>query len=212
MTRFDPKNSGGGSGGGGDRGDGLRDVPPNDYLLAMVGFSVKTGKKPPHRDYMNARFRVIHGEYDGAEFYCSVGIDVSNQNIANRLGVYCRCVGHDEEFDPADKGDLSRVFIGKPFKAKVSRRENGQYINNDVNRYILEVSDDERGIMNLFAANFRDTEAPNSWGQTGGGTQDPQGDPFAGDGERGGSGGDPFGGGGGDSGGARNPADDDIPF
>ena len=206
MTRFDPKNSSGsGSGSGGGDG-GLREVPPNDYLLAMVGFAVRTGRKPPHRNYMNARFRVIHGECSGAEFYCSVGIDVGNQNIANRLGVYCRCIGHDEEFDPSDKADLMRVFLGKPFKAKVSRRENGKYVNNDLERYIPDVSDAERSVMDLFAANFRDTERSDSWGQTGGGTQDPQGDPFAGDGHS--SGGDPF-----DAATPPgNPADDDIPF
>lgn len=216
MTRFNPSSS---SGGGGDRdaGDGPTTVPPNDYLLAMVGFSIRTGKKSPHRNYLNCRYRIIHGDMDGAEFYSSLGIDTSNHNIASRLGVYCRCIGQDEEFDLDDKGDLMRVFLGKPFKAKISRREKGQYVNNDVERYIPSVSDEERGIMRLFEQNFRDTEASGSWGQTGGGTRDadPQGgDPFAGDSQRGdpafeGSKGDPFSG---DGRPGSSGADDDIPF
>jgi len=175
MTRFNP-----GDNDGGGEGDRPREVPPNDYLLSMVGFSLRTGRKPPHIPYLNARYRVIHGEHSGSEFYSSLGIDVANSNIAKRLGVYCRCIGQEDEFDLDDKGDLMRVFLGKPFKAKVSRKEKGQYINNDIERYILSVSDEERSIMRLFEQNFRDTEASGSWGQTGGGTQDPQGDPFAG--------------------------------
>lgn len=224
MTRFNPSDSTGGGGGRGegDRGDGPRDVPPNDYLLAMVGFSVRTGRKSG-KPYLNARYRVIHGEQEGAEFYSSLGIDTTNHNIANRLGVFCRCIGQEDEFDLEDKGDLMRVFIGKPFKAKVSRKEQNQYINNDVERYIPTVSDAERSIMRLFERNFRDTESSSGWGQSGGGTRgdDPQGDPFAGGDQRGASNtGDPSGGSGGSDPFDRNPpphddngrTNDDIPF
>lgn len=210
MTRFNP--SGNGGGGEGDRGDGPTVVPPNDYLLAMVGFSIRTGRQSG-KPYLRCRYRVIDGEHSGSEFYSSLGIDVGNRNCANRLGVYCRCIGQEEEFDLEDKGDLMRVFLGKPFKAKVSRSEDGQYTNNDVKRYILSVSDAERGIMDLFAANFRDTESSGSWGQTGGGTQDPQADPFDSS-----AGGNPFPSGAGGSDPfdrdppPGNPADDDIPF
>ncbi len=210
MTRFNPSDSAPGS--DGDGRAPARVVPPNDYLLAMVGLYRKTAANG--RDYLNCRYRVIHGEHEGAEFYSSLGIDVSNHNIAGRLGVYCRCIGQEEEFDLDNKGDLMRVFLGKPFKAKVKRREREYqgktYTDNDVERYIPEVTDAERSVMNLFAANFRDTEATGSWGQTGGGTRDadPQGDPFAGGDQRGAGGSDPFD----RNPPAGNPADDDIPF
>lgn len=197
MTRFNPSDNAGGS--GSDGRTPATDVPPNDYLLAMVGLFRKTSKAG--NEYLNCRFRVIHGEHEGSEFYGAIGIDLANQNVANRLGVYCRCIGQTEEFDVDDKGDLMRVFIGKPFKAKVKRRsreyEGKTYVDNDVERYILDVSDEERSAMRLFEQNFRDTESSSGWGQTGGGTQDPQADPFAGGEQRG----------------TSSPApDDDIPF
>ena len=215
MTRFNPNdNAGGDSGGSSDGRTPTSIVPPNDYLLAMVGLYRKTGQRPPHRPYLNCRYRVIHGEQEGAEFYSSLGIDTSNHNIANRLGVYCRCIGQGDEFDLDNKGDLMRVFLGKPFKAKVSRREKGQYVNNDVERYIPSVSDEERSVMRLFEQNFRDTERSDSWGQTGGGTRGPQADPFGGGGQREAAPSnddDPFGGNYG-GGGQQTPADDEIPF
>ncbi len=83
MTRFNPNdNAGGDSGGSSDGRTPTSIVPPNDYLLAMVGLYRKTGQKPPHRPYLNCRYRVIHGEQEGAEFYSSLGIDTSNHNIA----------------------------------------------------------------------------------------------------------------------------------
>ncbi len=203
---FDPKSSGDGDGGG-DRGP----LETGDYILAMTWFERRFGKQSGNA-YLQCCYKVVMGPAKGRTFFSSLGIDTDNSNIAGRLGVYCKCIGRDEPFDLEDDGEIKKVFVGKPFKGKVSKRTRGQYTDNDISRYITTVTDEESAAMRMFAKDWEDgTSSPGGWGQSGGGMHpdDPgpggNADPFAGGASGGGGGSDPF---------DRDPPphDDDIPF
>lgn len=156
------------------------DLPSGEFLLALRWFERRTSKK--NTPYLRCKYVVIHGPKAGAEFFANLSIDTHNEGAAGRLSVFCAAVGVSEAFSLADDDALRRLFVDKPFKARVSRKVNGEYVNHDIERYLLKVSDAERKLMDGWVLDQQEAEAM---------------------GERRGSG---QGSGGGDF------ADDDIPF
>jgi hypothetical protein len=118
-------------------------LPSGSYLLAMVGFERKESTQKRGSFYMRARFRVLTGPSKGKSFFSSVGIDIRNPGIAGRLGLYCKAVAVKEAFDVDSDDDFRDAFMGKPFKATVKQTRNGQYTNNDIERFVLELTDAE---------------------------------------------------------------------
>lgn len=189
MPRFDPSTQNT-DGANDDRDGGL---PPGEYLLAITWFERREGQRTG-KDYLRCKYKVIHGQRKNSVFFTALGIDIDNPNIAGRLGVFCGCIGVTEEFELANDVDCKRAFVGKPFKAKISRKTKNGYINNDISQYITQVEDAEADAMRLWARDFSDGAT-----EEGGWGNDSDGPPGSSDP------GPPSGGGGGFG-------DDDVPF
>lgn len=129
---FDPKKHGGGSGGG-----DAEVLAAGEYLVAMVWLKRAQGR---NGDYLRAKYQVCAGPHAGKTFFANVGLNVENEGTAGRLSVYCTCIGQTEAFDLKSDRSLQKVFLGKPFKARVKVEKNGQYTNNDIERYVPKVS------------------------------------------------------------------------
>jgi hypothetical protein len=176
-------------------------LPAGSYLLAMVKFERKNGRKPPYHPYMNCTFLVIDGPSKGRKFFSMIGLDESNDGAMGRLSLYCKACGVTQAFELSDDEAFSDAFMHKPFKAEVKQTQNGDYTNNDIQRYELNLTRREVEIGDAYWNKVQD-EAD---GRAGAGGNDD----FAG-----GDGGDFSDSGGGDDSfdfGA-NAADDDIPF
>ncbi len=150
MATFDPKNPPGG--GAGNNNDG---VPASDYLLIVKNFKRQEGKTS-RKPYLRACFEVIHGPAKGRTFFDSLSLDMSNSGAMFRLSMLCEQV-QSGAFDLDDDQAIKDAILRKPFKARVSREVNGQYVNNGIARYLnKEVSDFDRRIMETWA--FDDAE------------------------------------------------------
>jgi hypothetical protein len=146
---FDPKAHGGGS--------GDADLPSGEYFLVLRWFERRTSKK--NTPYLRCKYAIIHGPKAGTEFFANLSIDASNEGAAGRLSVFCAAVGVSEAFSLDDDEALRRLFINKPFKARLSRKADGQYINHDIERYLLKVSDAERKLMDGWVLDEQEAEA-----------------------------------------------------
>lgn len=142
---------------GSQQAQGSGDLPAGDYLLAMKWFERRTAKTGGA--YLRCKYAVVYGPRAGAEFWSNLSIDVSKEGAAGRLSVYCSAVGVDKPFSLSDDSALRRVFVGRPFKAKVKVRVDGGYTNHDIERYVLSVSDSERQIMNNWVLDQQEAEA-----------------------------------------------------
>lgn len=127
-------------------------LPSGSYLLAMTTFERKLARKD-QSPYLRARFAVIAGPCKGKSFFSSVGIDVNKGGVASRLAVYAKAVGQTDPFD-LDDDSLDDVFVGKPFKATVKTSVNGQYTNNDVEKYVLDLTAREVEICDAYWNEF----------------------------------------------------------
>jgi hypothetical protein len=117
--------------------DNQQPLPAGPYLVALVGFERKRSDRTGG-DYLRGRFKVLHGRAKGRTFYSTIGLDVRRDGAAARLGLYCKAVGVTKPFDLDDDAAVTRALVGKPFKAQISQTQNGQYVNNDVQRYLLD--------------------------------------------------------------------------
>lgn len=195
MAMFDPKNRPAPT-----KDDG---VPSSDYLIVLKNFSrreAKTDGKP----YLRGRYEIIAGPAKGKTFFDSIGLDVTNAGTAFRLSMFAELCGVNQAFDLDDDQVLRELLCNKPFKARVKRTVQGQYVNNGIERYfpLKDVSQREQEIMNIWAMEW---EEKRQHGGGGSGGYD-EGAPHA-------AAGDDYGGGyGGYGGGSSSGPDDDIPF
>lgn len=153
MSTFDPTKHGGGGGGG---------IPAGEYILAIVWFERRTAKSGG--SYLRAKYQVCVGAKAGQTFFSNLSIDTSKEGSAGRLAVFCACVGQQEAFSLTDDKVLRRVFVGKPFKARVSVKVEGQYTNNDIERYVPKVTDAERRMMDGWVLDQNEDKAMNGGG------------------------------------------------
>jgi len=134
MTTFDPSKH---------QNSDFQALAAGTYVVAMTKYERKTSQKGTQ--YLRATFKVVHGRAKGKTFFSSVGLDTSKEGTATRLGLYCRAVGVTKAFDLDNDGALEAAFLGKPFKAQVNQTQNGQYVNNDIQKYVFELTSDEAG-------------------------------------------------------------------
>jgi len=167
------------------------ELPPGSYLLAMVKFERRAGKRPPYVPYMNCSFRVIDGPAKGRQFFSSVCIDESNNGAMARLSAYCKACGVTQAFELSDDAAFGDAFMHKPFKASVKRSTSGDYVNNDIEKYETKLTQREIDIGDAYWNKIQDE---------------------ADEGRNAGSTSDDFAGGGGDDFGGGLPPEDDIPF
>lgn len=143
MTTFDPNKHTGGD---------FKALAAGTYLVAMTKFERKESKAGT--SYLRATYKVVGGRAKGATFFSSVGLDVSKPGTANRLGLYCKAVGVGKAFDLDDDRQIAAAFLGKPFKAKINQTTNGNYVNNDIERYVLELTSDEADAAETWRADW----------------------------------------------------------
>ncbi len=136
MARIGP-----GSGGG---GSDANLVPPGDYVLALVAFKRKQGRNSGN-DYLSCKFEVCGGRLKGQKFWDMLSCDLSKQGTVTRWELLIEGCGVSEYFELGDsnngtggEGDenVRRLFIGKPFVARVSKERSGDYTNNRLERII----------------------------------------------------------------------------
>jgi len=161
-------------------------VPAGDYLLIIKSFSRKSGKSSG-KPYLRTLFKVIHGPAKGKTFFDSLSLDLGNSGAMFRLSMLAEQCGAGA-FDLDRDSEIRDALANKPFKARVSREVNGQYINNGIARYLgKEITDFERRVMDTWLVDYAENQ------QFGGG-----GDGVDGEGLPDGD--------------VPPPSDDDIPF
>ena len=132
-------------------------IAAGEYLLSIESIERKQGKNGP---YLRARFEVVYGPRAGAHFWSNIGINVaSSAGTAARLAILCKCVGQTAPFDLNDDRSIARAIVGKPFKARIKRVENGGYVNNDIERYMPELTDEERRAADGWVLDRQEAEA-----------------------------------------------------
>lgn len=173
-------------------------LPAGRYLMVLEHIERKRGKESG-RPYIRGRYRIIHGPLKGRTFFSSIGIDLSQDGTAGRLSAFCAAIGLRERFNIEDDNSLRRAWLNRPFKAEISQKKNGNYVNNDIRKYAIDEKDAskaEREFMASWRAEFLQKQEMEAGGF--GDDDDDFGD------------GDDFGGN--FSGGSRGDDDDDIPF
>lgn len=142
--KFDPNQDyGNGGGGGGDL-----PMERGTYLLAVsyvheIG-SVGAKRKRRARVKLEALARLRKGK-DGAialdqscagdQMWQSIWLSKTAWGI---LKAYMTAMGYGEVWDPFDDDDVKKALVGRPFRASVEPKKNGQYTDLDiVPRYLL---------------------------------------------------------------------------
>jgi len=131
-------------------------LPAGKYLLVLETFERKIGKDS-HKPYLRAKYKAITGPMKGRSFFCSLGIDLTNDGTAGRLSAFCAAANIKDRVDLASDESLKRAWCNRPFKAEVSMRNSGQYVNNDIRKYALDAKDiagPERKAMDEWRAAF----------------------------------------------------------
>jgi len=146
-------------------------LPSGEYLLAMISFERKFGRES-RRPYIRAKFKAFSGPCKGRTFFAAVGVDLTSPGIRSRLALYCKCVGQSEPWDPEDDRQFGDVFLGKPFKASVKTTQNGDYTNNDIARFLPELSAREEAACDAFWTDWVDRQE----GKASDGFSDDEGD------------------------------------
>lgn len=180
MAMFDPKKAPKSSA-----------LPASEAIVILQSFTRKVSKT--RKEYLNARWVVIHGPMKKRSFFDNVHLDQSSEGSMRRLSMLCEAMGVTEAFDLDDDAAIRANMVNRPIKVAISQTTSGEYTNNGVSR-ILKPSDAEIEIMQAWAIEAAENA---EWSGASSG------------------GGDSFGGGGGDfgdRGDAPPPADDDIPF
>lgn len=126
MANFDPKKA---------REEGNQGVPPGDYLLAIRDFERKISKKD--KPYLQCKIMIIAGAAMKKKFRDIISLDIENEGTAFRLALLLEACGHTGQIDLENDQALHRAILDRPFKARVNRKQEGQYTNNGIERYLV---------------------------------------------------------------------------
>jgi hypothetical protein len=123
-----------------DSGDREPDLPPGDYVVALVWFKRQTSARTK-ATYLRTRFEVCAGPSAGLGFWTAVSLDTSKLGSRKRLELWMEAVGCEEGVDLDSDRDIAATFKNKAFKATVSRKENAMddgrvFVNYDLDRII----------------------------------------------------------------------------
>ena len=146
------------------------DIPPGEYLLALVWFARKESQKGNH--YLRCRFVVCSGPKEGAGFFTPWSLDTSKPGSQRRWEVWMEQVGCDKELDLDDDKAIARAFKGKAFVAEVQTQQRGEYRNTDIGRLVYKRNYSERQRQAIEDWNTK-------WNTRGWESQDPGADPQA---------------------------------
>jgi hypothetical protein len=130
----------------GDEKNKLRDfsIPGGDYLIALRSFERKSSKKGT--DYLKCKWVVCGGKLLWKSFFSGMSCNLAVDGTCLRWQLLCEAC---EVTDPFELGsfaegtneegdrDITRLFVGRPFAARIRRTINGQYTNNDIERFLL---------------------------------------------------------------------------
>lgn len=128
MATFDPTER--------EESSDMGGVPPGEYLIALTYFDYKTSERSGAK-YLRCGYRVIAGPHKGEDFYSNIGVDLGKKGTRTRWSLWCDCVGVGQKFDNEDQEAIEVLFKNQPFKARINRQQNGKWINNDIERYVL---------------------------------------------------------------------------
>ena len=140
MPKMGPGRRGGSS--------GERTVPASDYVIALTWFKRQVGKDSG-QDYLRCKFEVCGGRLKKRSFFANMSCNISKEGTAMRWQVLMEVCGVTEEWEigstregNAREGDenIRRLFMNKPFKARVKAERSGQYTNNDLDMILFPKS------------------------------------------------------------------------
>lgn len=135
MAMIDPKKA--------REQNGNRGVPAGDYLVAIKSSKIQHSKNG--NTYRHCLYQIIAGPAKKRTFFDNVFWHTDGA-IA-RIGFMAEQVGCEEAFDPEDDRAFAAHFHGKPFKVRLSRKQNGDYVDNGIERILKDVTDAERQLM-----------------------------------------------------------------
>lgn len=140
TAMFDPKKARAEGG----KNDGL---PPGEYLIAIKRFERKTSKAG--KKYLHCLFHVIAGAAKKRTFFENLSLDMANAGAMTRLSLLAEQCGVEGAFDLDEDAEIQKHLVGRPFKARISRTQSGQYTNNGIERYLMgaAVTDRDRAAM-----------------------------------------------------------------
>lgn len=121
-------------------------IPASDYLIAFKALTGKTSKNGNR--YLNLRAVVIAGPAQKRSFFAMVTL---TDNALPYLRRMLRAMGSTEMFDTDDDNQCRKAMLMRPFKVNVSRKVEGGYVNNRIEK-ILEPTDGEIQVMTNWIA------------------------------------------------------------
>ena len=121
-------------------------VPAGDYLIAFKTLEGKTSKAGNR--YLNIRAVIVAGPAKKRSFFAMVTL---TENALPYLRRMLRALGSTEPFDTDSDGQCRRAMLMRPFKVTVSRTQDGDFVNNRIER-ILEPTLDEKQTMDNWVA------------------------------------------------------------
>jgi len=143
-------------------------LPPGDYLIALVDYQRKESKEK-RKPYLRAKYEVVAGAAAGKTFYATISLDTDNGGAMTRLSLMAECCGVTEAFDLNSDKAFTDAFCDRPFKARVKRTTENGYTNNDIERYLKDVSSHEQKAMDAWVLNSgEEREMDSKLGASGG--------------------------------------------
>jgi len=144
-------------------------LPAGEYLLAMTWF-VERQSPRTKGFYWRMRYEVILPEYDPARsFFATMPQQLNSAGARIRWHQWARAADIDQRFRPEREAHVRRLFLGKPFRAAVTREQKGfpgrQYLANDIGRYLIDIDEATRKVAEAWANKFleRGLEGPGGY-------------------------------------------------
>lgn len=147
-----------------------RELPAGVYLFGPSWLQCPTVRS------WKARFEALDGPFTGASCFIMQGRDTSKQGTQNRLFYYSQSADLNVSFDMdgtiITEASIREHIIGRAIKAKVSKKQNGEYTNHDFAKFIprSEWSSKELEIARKWEVAF--AERGNNGGESSSGADD----------------------------------------
>jgi hypothetical protein len=124
----------------GDLGTGGGDatlVPTGDYLIALIWFQRKDNKSG-HGQHLRQKWVVCDGPLAGSQFFLNMGLDLSVEGVRKRWQSQMDVHGIDYEVDLDDDQEIATAFKFKPILARVERKTENGYDNNNLSFFTFK--------------------------------------------------------------------------
>jgi hypothetical protein len=149
MAKFDPKKA---------KEDGkYTGIPPGEYLVVIRDWERKTSQKGA--PYLKPKVQVIAGPAKNKTFRDLLMLNVYESAPAGyRVASLLEAVGHRDEIDLDDDAAMRDAILNRPFKARIKRSFRDEWVDNSIERYVVETTDEERALMDDWLANKPEEE------------------------------------------------------